>query len=29
MVIVRAGGRFRLGLQGLVWIEMQDVDTTN
>jgi Family of unknown function (DUF6510) len=29
MVIVRAGGRFRLGLQGLVWIEMQDVDTTS
>lgn len=29
MVIVHAGGRFRLGLQGLVWIEMQDVDTTS
>ncbi|MFZ0918538.1 MAG: DUF6510 family protein [Candidatus Dormiibacterota bacterium] len=29
MVIVRAGGRFRLGLQGLVWIEMQDADTAS
>jgi hypothetical protein len=24
MVIVHAGGRFRLALQGLVWLEMQD-----
>jgi DNA-directed RNA polymerase subunit RPC12/RpoP len=24
MVVVRAGGRFRVGLQGLVWLEMQD-----
>jgi hypothetical protein len=24
MVVVHAGGRFRLGLQGLVWLEMQD-----
>jgi Family of unknown function (DUF6510) len=24
MVMVHAGGRFRLGLRGLVWIEMQD-----
>jgi hypothetical protein len=24
MVIVHAGGRFRLGLQGLVWLEMRD-----
>lgn len=24
MVIVHAAGRFRLGLQGLVWLEMQD-----
>jgi len=24
MVMVHAGGRFRLGLQGLVWIEMRD-----
>jgi Family of unknown function (DUF6510) len=24
MVVVHAGGRFRLGVQGLVWIEMQD-----
>jgi hypothetical protein len=23
-VVVHAGGRFRLGLRGLVWIEMQD-----
>jgi hypothetical protein len=29
MVIVHAGGRFRLGLQGLVWIEMQDVDAAS
>jgi hypothetical protein len=24
MVVVHAGGRFRLALQGLVWLEMQD-----
>ena len=24
MVMVHAGGRVRLGLQGLVWLEMQD-----
>jgi hypothetical protein len=24
MVIVHAGGRFRLALQGLAWLEMQD-----
>jgi Family of unknown function (DUF6510) len=24
MVVVHAGGRFRLGLQGLVWLEMQE-----
>ena len=24
MVIVHAGGRFRLALQGLVWLEMRD-----
>ena len=24
MVIVHGGGRFRLGLQGLVWLEMRD-----
>jgi hypothetical protein len=24
MVMVHAGGRFRLGLQGLVWLEMRD-----
>ncbi len=24
MVIVHAGGRFRLALQGLVWLEMKD-----
>jgi Family of unknown function (DUF6510) len=28
MVVVHAGGRFRLGLQGLVWIEMQDAAVT-
>jgi Family of unknown function (DUF6510) len=29
MVMVHAGGRFRLGLQGLVWLEMRDAaDTT-
>jgi hypothetical protein len=25
MVVVRAGGRFRLALQGLVWLDMQEV----
>lgn len=24
MVVVHAGGRFRVGVQGLIWIEMQD-----
>jgi len=24
MVVVHAGGRFRLGLQGLMWLEMRD-----
>lgn len=24
MVVVHAGGRFRLGLQGLVWLEIQE-----
>ena len=24
MVVVHAGGRFRLGLQGLAWLEMRD-----
>jgi len=27
MVVVHAGGRFRLGLRGLVWIEMRDAAT--
>lgn len=28
MVVVHAGGRFRLGVQGLVWIEMRDAAVT-
>jgi Family of unknown function (DUF6510) len=24
MVVVHAGGRFRVGVQGLIWIEMQE-----
>lgn len=27
MVVVHAGGRFRLALQGLVWLELQDSPT--
>jgi Family of unknown function (DUF6510) len=29
MVVVHAGGRFRLGVQGLIWIEMQDPAATS
>lgn len=29
MVVVHAGGRFRLGLRGLAWIEMQDAAPTS
>ena len=29
MVVVKADGRFRLGLQGLVWLEMQDDAATS
>jgi Family of unknown function (DUF6510) len=29
MVVVHAGGRFRLGLRGLAWIEMQDAASTS
>ncbi|MFI5285117.1 MAG: DUF6510 family protein [Candidatus Dormibacteria bacterium] len=29
MVVVRADGRFRMGLQGLVWLEMQDVSAAS
>jgi hypothetical protein len=28
MVVVHAGGRFRVGVQGLIWIEMQDAAAT-
>jgi hypothetical protein len=28
MVVVHAGGRFRVGVQGLIWIEMQDAPAT-
>jgi hypothetical protein len=28
MVLVHAGGRFRLGLRGLAWMEMQDAAVT-
>jgi hypothetical protein len=28
MVVVHAGGRFRVGVQGLTWIEMQDAAAT-
>lgn len=29
MVLVHAGGRFRLGLQGLVWLEIQEPVATS
>src|SRR3954453_911648 len=29
MVVVHAGGRYRLGLRGLAWLEMQDPDETS
>jgi len=29
MVVVHAGGRFRLGLQGLVWLEIQEPVATS
>jgi hypothetical protein len=29
MVLVHAGGRFRIGLQGLVWLEMTDTAATS
>lgn len=29
MVVVHAGGRFRLGLRGLAWIEMRDTAATS
>ncbi|MHB8487967.1 MAG: DUF6510 family protein [Candidatus Dormibacteria bacterium] len=28
MVVVHAGGRFRLGLQGLMWLEVRDAAVT-